>query len=251
MTFVPMVRFALLLARPGMVVISAPSMGGVYAPVPLRIGLTVMLAFVLVSVVNVPASMPLVGLVLAVLRELAIGLAIGLSMRALVAGAEFAGHVTGFQIGFSYGAIVDPASGVRNNLLAALYGNIALLTLFATNGHHAIMRALVGSYLALPIGSGAIDASLAKAVVEMLGIVFIVGIRLAMPIIVVLLVIEFAMGLISRAAPSLNLLIVGMPVRIVVGLIVIAAVIPIAPELIGRFVERALATGIHAARAFR
>jgi flagellar biosynthesis protein FliR len=59
------------------------------------------------------------------------------------------------------------------------------------------------------------------------------------------------MGLISRAAPALNLMVVGMPVRIVIGLLVVAAVIPVAPSVIRGFIERAIEAGVHAARAFR
>ena len=58
---------------------------------------------------------------------MAIGLALALAIRALVAGAELAGQLAGFQMGLSYGAIVDPQSGVRNNVIAALYGNVAML----------------------------------------------------------------------------------------------------------------------------
>ncbi len=251
MPFSPLVRFALLLVRPGMLVASAPPLGDAYAPAQIRIGLTAILALLLLPTVAVPESLPLVALTLAIVRELAIGLALGLSIRALIAGAEFAGALTGYQIGFSYGAVVDPQSGVRNNMLAALYGNIALLTFFATNGHHALVRALAGSYASMPIGGGGLDASIVRAVVEMLGVVFVLGVRLAMPLIVVLLVVELAMGLVSRAVPALNLMVVGMPVRIVVGLLIIAAVVPVAPPVISRFVERALTAGLHAARAFR
>lgn len=251
MDFSVLVRFALLLVRPGMLVASAPPFGGTYAPAQVRIGLTAIVALLLMPAVSLPSSLPLVALVMIVVRELAIGLALGMSIRALIAGAEFAGHLSGYQIGFSYGAIVDPQSGVRNNMLAALYGNLALLAFFATNGHHALMRALVGSYAAMPVGAGRLDPSIVRAVTEMLAVVFVLGVRLAMPLIVVLLVVELAMGIIARAVPSLNLLVVGMPLRIVIGLLVIAAVVPIAPSTTMRFVERALTAGARAARAFR
>ena len=87
------------------------------------------------------------GLPVVVAREMAIGLALALAIRALVAGAELAGHLAGFQMGFSYAAIVDPQSGVRNNVLVALYGNIWRCSRFsAINGHHAFLRALRDSY---------------------------------------------------------------------------------------------------------
>ena len=74
-------------------------------------------------------------------------------MQALVAGVELAGHLSGYQIGYSYGATIDPMSGVRNNTVTALFGLVAVLTLLSVNGHHAVLRALAASYEALPIGA--------------------------------------------------------------------------------------------------
>jgi flagellar biosynthetic protein FliR len=249
--FAPIARFGLLIVRPGMLVTAAPTFGGAYIPTQVRIGLAILLAFTLAPVVNVPASVTEVALFLIVLRELAIGLALGLAVRALISGAEMAGHISGYQLGFSYGSIVDPQSGVRNNMLASLYGNLALLTFFATNGHHQLIRAMGASYTMMPIGPGHVDGSLAAIVTEMLGAVFIVGIRLALPVIVVMLFVELAMGLVSRAAPAINLMVGGMPLRVLVGLIVIASVIPILPSIVGRLTGTTVELGLRAARAFR
>ena len=98
-----------------------------------------------------------------------------MSIRALVAAAELAGQLVGFQMGLSYAAIVDPQSGVRNNLLAALYGNIAIITFLLMNGHHAFLRALRDSYDSLPMGVGHIGSSLPAAVMALLGLVFSFG----------------------------------------------------------------------------
>jgi flagellar biosynthetic protein FliR len=182
---------------------------------------------------------------------MAIGIALSLSIRALIAGAELAGALSGTQVGLSMGAVVNPQSGVRNNMLAVLYANLTLLTFFGLNGHHALIRTLATSYDTMPIGIGHIDASIVKSVTELLGLVFIIGVRLAMPIIVVLLVVELAMGLISRVAPMLNLMTVGTPVRLVIGLLVVAAVIAVAPSVIARFTPVAMDISVRAARAFR
>jgi len=249
--FSPLFRFAVLFVRPGMLVMAAPTFGGAWAPTQVRIGLTLLLTFMLIPIVHVPAVASEVGLALIVLRELAIGLAIGFGVKALITGAELAGHLSGYSIGFSYGSVVDPQSGVRNNMIAALYGNLALLTFFATNAHHTLIRAMVSSYAVMPIGAGHLDGSLVGSVTEMLGLVFVLGVRLAMPLVVVLLLVELAMGLIARAAPMLNLLIAGMPVRIVVGLLVVSGVVGVAPDVISGFTQSAIEIGFRAARAFR
>ena len=181
MDFTPIARFALLLVRPGMIVAVAPTIGGAYIPVPVKIGLTVMIAIGLVAGVPVPDVAGNITLTGVIAREVAIGLSLAFVLRVLVGAAELAGHLSGFQIGFSYGATIDPQSGVSSTMLATLYGSLATLGIFAVNGHHMILRALTASYTAIPIGGGAIGATLPDAVREILGMLFVVGTRLAAP----------------------------------------------------------------------
>lgn len=249
--FRPLERFGLLLVRPGMLVAAAPCFAGAYTPVLVRVGLTVLLTFILFPLVHVPDVGSSLALAAIILREMAIGLALALAVQALIGGAELAGSLAGFQIGLSYGSVIDPQSGVRNNLLAMLYGNVALLTFFAVNGHHALVRALATSFTTLPIGSGHVDPSLVRSVATVLGMVFVLGVRLAMPVIVVLLVAELAMGLLARAAPAVNLMATGMPLRLVVGLLVLASAISVAPAVMVRFATRALELGLRVATALR
>ena len=97
----------------------------------------------------------------------------------------------------------------------------------------------------------AIAAFQVASMANMLGVVFVLGVRLAMPLIVALLVVEVAMGLIARAAPGINLQVVSQPLRILVGLLVIASIISMAPGLIGRYITPSLELGMRGALAFR
>ena len=245
------VRFALLLVRPGMVVMVAPALGGTYTPMHIKIALTVLLAVTLAPSVTVPTAANDVSLTLLVAREVVIGLAIAIAVRALIAAAELAGHLSGFQIGFSYAATVDPVSGVQNTVVTSLYGLLALLAFFAINGHHEILRALAISYARLPIGAGSIDGSILTSVRQILALVFTVGARLAAPIIVVLLIVELAIGLISRSAPALSFMVIGYPVRLLVGLAVVALMIATVPSVISSLVARTIGLGLDLAAAFR
>lgn len=244
-------RFALLLVRPGMLVAIAPALGGMQVPVPVKVGLTVFIAIGLLPSVAVPAELANLTLSMVIAREAVIGLSIGFALRALIAGAEFAGHLSGQQIGFSYGATIDPQSGVRNNMLATFYGLLATLGFLAINGHHAVLRALAQSYAALPIGSGSLDASVVSSVRDILGLVFIVAVRLAAPVVIVLLIVELIVGLISRASPVMNYMVIGYPLRLVVGLTILAALVPVIPGVTNSLVESALMTSARLAQAFR
>jgi flagellar biosynthetic protein FliR len=244
-------RFGLLLVRPGMLIAVAPALGGAHLPVVVKIGLTVLIAVGLLPSVDVPRGLPELTLSIVVAREAVIGLSLGFAVRALIAGAEFAGHLSGQQIGFSYGATIDPQSGVRNNMLATLYASLATLGFLAINGHHAILRALAQSFAALPIGAGGLDASIVSSVREVLALVFIVAVRLAAPVIAVMLLVELIVGLIARTSPALNFMVIGFPIRLLVGLTLLAALIPTIPAVTNSLLESVLMTGAGMARAFR
>ena len=244
-------RFALLVVRPGVVVMIAPGFAGTHIPTPVKIGLTALIALGLLPSVAVPRMLPEVSLALVLAREAAIGLSLAFVLRALINGAEFAGHLSGQQIGFNYGATIDPQSGVRNNMLATLYGSLATLGFFAIDGHHALLRALAESYAGLPIGVGHLNASIVESVRAIFALVFIVGVRLAAPIVVVLLVVELAVGLIARTSPALSFMVIGYPIRIIIGLMLLAALVGTVPAVTNSLLDTVLTTGANMAWAFR
>jgi flagellar biosynthetic protein FliR len=251
MDFETWARFGVLLVRPGALIMATPLFGTPFAPPPVRIGLTVLLAALIAPTVPVPDVSATGVMTWVVAREMAIGLSIGLAVRIIVAVAEGAGHLAGHQVGLSYGAMIDPQSGVRNSTLAILYTNLTLVLCLLMGVHHEVIRAWLASYAALPIGPGSVDPSLGLTVIRVLGVIFVGALRLAAPIITVLLVVEVMMGLMSRAAPSLNLLVVGAPLRLPVGLLVVAASLTALPTLVTRLVPTAFELAAAAAGAFR
>ena len=167
------------------------------------------------------------------MREALIGLSLGFAARVLVAGAEFAGHLAGFQLGFSYANLVDPQSGVRNGILSALYGTLAIVVFFA---HRRAPRPAARAGPLLRGAAGRAGASSATAwptiVTRLLGLVFVLGAQLAAPVVIVLLVAELRSGCCRGRAPMLNLMAQGFPIRLLVGLLALAAMIRVLPGVI-------------------
>jgi len=247
----PVERLGLLLVRPGMLVMSLPLFGSVFAPMALRVGLLVLLATMMLPAVAVPETFGPAGITAVVAREALIGLALAMGIRTLIAGAEFGGHLASFQIGFGYASLVDPQTGVRNNLLSSFYSLLTLVVMFGINAHHDVVRALVLSYDVLPLGQGGVDGSMASMVARMLGAVFVVGVQLAAPVVIVLVVVELALGLLSRAAPTLNLMAQGFPIRLLVGLLAMAATVRVIPGLVAGLVPASIDLGARLAVLFR
>jgi flagellar biosynthesis protein FliR len=247
----PLARIGLLLLRPGMLVIAAPAFGAGFAPAPVRIGITLMLALTLVPVVTLPETINPAAIAVIAFREVVIGMAIALSVRIVIAGAELAGHMAGFSLGFSMASLIDPLSGARNSTLSGFYALVALMLFLAMDGHHEMLRALATSYQALPIGPGGFSGDLAGLVARILGLVFIVGAQLAAPVVLVLVVTEVALGVMARSMPSLNLMVTAAPVRLIVGLVTLAATLPLLPAVIKSAVIPALDLAARVAAVFR
>jgi len=246
-----LLRLGLLLVRPGMLILVAPAFGGHWAPAQVKIGLILIIGLALAPNTAIPPVGTSIGLAVVVLHETAIGFALGLAIRALLAAAELGGQLSGFQMGLSYGATVDPQSGVRNPMLSTLYSNLTLMTFFLVNAHHAFLRALHQSYVALPIGMGGIDGSMPQIVVRMFALVFVLGVRIAAPILAVMIVTEVGLGFLARSAPSLNLMAVGPSVRAIVGLLLLVLAVPAIVGLVGGVSDSVVQLGVEAAKAFR
>jgi flagellar biosynthesis protein FliR len=236
----PLAALGVLMVRPGMLVVTSPIFGGNFVPPHIRIALTAILGIILLPIVPVPTDLSTLRLGAVVAGEAVIGVALALSIRALVAGAELAGHLAGFQIGVSYAALIDPQSGARNNVVAMLYASLATVAFFGVNGHHALLQALVRSYEWLPPGRWTLASGGVGAITALLGLVFQLGTQLAMPVIVVLMLVELVLGVLSRAAPALNLMAAGFSIRVSVGLLVLAVGISVVPEAIARYAPAAL-----------
>jgi len=236
----PILIFAIALIRPSVLVVGTPLFGGTFMPPMIRVGLIVVLGAFMAPLIGLPRQLESGLFVTLVLREVLIGAALAMSVRLLIAGAELGGHLSGFQLGLSYAALVDPQSGVRNNVLAALYGSMTMIVLLLTNGHHDVLRALAASYEALPLGAGAVAVDLGELVARMFGMMFTLGVRLAAPIIITLLLVEIALGSIARVAPTLNLMATAAPVRLLVGW----------PDILTRAFPHALTLGARTAAAF-
>jgi flagellar biosynthetic protein FliR len=249
MDFAPIARLGLLMVRPGIVVATAPVFGGTFAPPLVRVGVIVLVTVALAPTVPLPDSVTGAGITLVALRETLIGLALTLSIRIIVAGAELAGHLAGFQVGFAYASLIDPQSGARNSVLSALYANMTLLVFLAINGHHQMLQALSASYAALPPIGMSFGGDLAPLVARTLGMVFLIGLRMALPVVLVLVVVEVALGLITRAAPQLKLMVMGAPVRLLVGLFVLGTTLAVVPDVVLGTVDPALRLATRLAQA--
>lgn len=159
-------------------------------------------------------------------QQCVLGLAMGFVMRLIFAGVELAGESVTMTMGLSFASFYDPMTQGRTAVVTQLLGFLTTLVFLTSNLHLQLLESLVQSFLAMPIG-GTSNASSAFGHIAMwAGIVFASGLQLALPIIGALLTTNAALGLLTRAAPQLNIFGVGFPITISVGMLLVGLTLP-------------------------
>jgi len=161
---------------------------------------------------------------LALVREMSVGLALGLIGKLVFASLEVAGQMMGFQMGFGFIRVIDPQTQVESPFMSIFLNLIGLLTFLTINGHHWYLQAIIESFRLAPKGislSGAAAWQMIHSVSDM----FLVGLKISAPIMVALFLVDVLLGIIGRAAPQIHILIVGLPAKGIVGFLFLAATI--------------------------
>ena len=154
----------------------------------------------------------------AALAELVLGGTLGLGVSIASAAISMAGRLIDVQIGFGLAQILDPATHRQIPIVSAAFNQLGALVFLLINGHHAVIRGLAYTVARFPPGRGWSMAATAPMVVNEIASIFLLGFALAAPVVVCLLMVELALGVAARSLPQLNMLVIGIPIKIVVGL---------------------------------
>jgi flagellar biosynthetic protein FliR len=206
----------------------APLFGNVSVPARVKIGLGIMLAIIIAPTVPaMPAMNPFspTGLLI-LMQQLIIGLAMGYAMRIAFAGVEMAGEITGMTMGLGFASFFDPQTRARSSAISQFLALLTLMIYLATNLHLVVLSTLAQSFELLPINSSFISPGGMLQVVHWGGRIFSAGVQLSLPIVAALLITNIALGILTRAAPQLNIFGIGFPITIGVGFIMIGIVLP-------------------------
>lgn len=215
----------LMSVRLGALFILAPVFGAAAVPVRVRTLLALGLSAALVAGLPQPAPVPVLAagpLAVAMFSEALLGAAMALGLHTVFAAFQFAGKLLDVQVGFNLGSVLDPVTRAQSPLLGSALHHLALVLFFLLDGHHMLMRALAYSLHKQPLGSLPRDWGLAPFV-DLFGAMFIFGLTLVAPVVVALLLMDVGLGVLSRSIPQLNVFTIGIPAKITVGLLLLAA----------------------------
>lgn len=225
-----LVSVLLLSLRLAAMLVATPLLAAASVPAPIRVLLVVALAAALSlglpgsSVAVAPSLLRNTGAVFtAALSELALGMTLSLGVLLAFGAFSTAGRLLDVGIGFGLGQVIDPASNTRTPVITSAFNQLGVLVFFLADGHHALLRGFAFSLERFPVGrSWPIEAAVApmlKAVTAL----FSLGFALAAPVAFCLLLLELALGVISRNLPQLNMLSLGIPAKVFVGLLALSA----------------------------
>lgn len=160
------------------------------------------------------------------IQQFLIGVAIGFVMRIVFAAADAAGEIIGMQMGLGFAAFFDPQSAGNTLVLGRLFNMLAVLVFLAVNAHLLLIGVLVESFRALPIGAQPLAGGGFLTLASFGAAVFAIGLQLSLPLIAILLLVNLALGILTRSAPQLNIFAIGFPITLTVGLIMLTFTLP-------------------------
>lgn len=208
----PMLRISALL-------VTAPFFGLRGVPLRIRILLALALTGLIYPTLEWPTIDPTTARgLLEVVNQIFIGAAMGLILQIIVAGFVLAGQAISNAIGMSIANLIDPTLG-NVPVLSQFLLILGALIFFGTGGHLALMATLLKSFTAVPIGQSLFTQETAGQMVAWSSMMFLSGLLIALPVLAAMLVINVGLGVVTRAAPSLNIFAVGFPAMIATGLL--------------------------------
>ena len=209
--------------------IAAPLFGAGTVSVRIRVGLAFILALVVAPLIPTPPAvepLSLAGLAIAV-QQVVIGASIGFILQMVFSALTQAGESIALSMGLGFASMVDPQQGVQVPVVSTYFVIMATLMFLALNGHVAIIELTLQSFHTMPIAVDGLARADLWALVSWGSTMFVYGLLVAMPALASMLLVNLSMGVITRAAPQLNIFAVGFPMMIMLGFILLMVTIPV------------------------
>lgn len=236
-SFAQWAAFLLVLLRAAALVATLPFLGSNNVPLMVKAGLSLSLAVLIsprlaMEQAQLPSTMA--GFAVLAAGELMIGAILGLLVRLLITAVQIMGELASVQMGFSVANVIDPLGGGQVAVVAQLCYLTSLLVFLTVGGHLAFFQALADSYKVLPPGGISMHHGLYQQMMNMTAQMFLLAIKIGAPVTGALLFTQVAMGVVAKTVPQVNILVVGFPITISVGLVFLTLSMGIMVPLLAR-----------------
>ncbi len=180
--------------------------------------------------------------VLFISQQILIGLAMGLIFLVVFQAFVMAGHMIAMAMGLAFASMVDPGTGAQSPIVSQYFTIVVTLLFLALNGHLLVIQVVVESFEYLPIGVSFLNRESLRLVFEFGSYIFLSGVLIALPAVTALLLVNIAFGVVTRAAPALNIFAVGFPITLLAGLILLSLITPLMLPHLQDLIRSALVT---------
>lgn len=242
------VAFVLVLARVGPLFLLAPvlSSGVLIARAKFLAAAAFAVALTPIAAKGYAVPEDPLGFATALVQEVGVGIAFALALGVLTAAVQAGASLLDTLVGFSFGSLVDPLTGVQAAVLGQLYTMFALMIFVLVNGVELMVAGLAKSYDLVPLGSFPSGAALARLALDACTTVPVVGLELIGPVLIAVVLADGAFGLMARAVPQMNVFVIGLPVKVIVAFALVGASLPFVGVHLGDDLQHQLTRGLQA-----
>jgi len=222
-----LIKFLLVLIRCSAFLILTPVFGRREMPVQGKIALSGLISMIvspLIPEINYDENF--VNLALLIIREITVGLSIGYITLLMFSALYVAGEIVDLEMGFGIVNVIDPQSNSRVPLMGNFYYMLTLLIFLTLNGHHVLISAVIKSFEIVPIGKAVFKWGFLSGIITSFNDMFLIGVKVGLPVISIIFLTDFALGIIARTVPQVNVFLVGLPVKIAIGITAMILILP-------------------------
>lgn len=221
--------FALITVRMASLFIVTPVFGRKEMPRYMKVGFAVFCSIILMPMLSntVLEYNNLLEFAALVIKEFLVGLIMGYVSFLVFSAIYVAGQIMDLQIGFGMVNVIDPMMGGQVPMTGNYFYIITVLFFLMIDGHHVLFRALFESYHIIPLGGFAFTTTLVSNIASVVAATFLIGIQISIPILAALLLTEVGLGILSRTVPQMNVFVIGMPLKMALGLLTLYFMMPV------------------------
>ncbi|GAA0178068.1 hypothetical protein SH2C18_11840 [Clostridium sediminicola] len=227
--------FLLILVRVTSLFVTTPLLNIKGIPNTLKIMFCIVLSYIIyfsIASLDIQISVSMATFVVLLIKEALVGLFLGILVNIVFMSIQMAGQFMDIQGGLASSTLFDPMSQNKLSIYGRIYFWIALILYFIFDGHHYLILAISNSFNIINISNYNVNFSGLIGAVDIVKQSFVIGVQIAAPMILVFVITDLILGIISRTVPQLNVLILGLPMKTLVGIITFLAICPIVVKLI-------------------
>lgn len=225
--------YLMVLVRISAFVMTAPFFSYNSIPVRMKAAISILLTIVVIQIVPVVSLSysGVVGYAILTLKEMVVGLILGFMCSLCFYIVNFAGQLMDIEMGLSMATMFDPLSNMQISITGNIYNYFLMLMLVVTNMHYYIIRAIVDSFTYFNVGQAVFRNGLKDIMVDFMGNYFMIAVRIVLPLFCCMLMINVVLGVLTKAAPQMNMFVVGIQIKVMAGILVLALLVQTLPTV--------------------